>query len=266
MEIEVRNLRYTYKGKGILHHISATFDSRKIVGIVGVGKSLFLEILDLQKKVSGQIFIDHELVGFSNRLQFQRQIALIPQKNIFLTSTVLEEMKFVMNYYHYEGKDLEKRMIDSLRFVGLDSSFLTRKIETLSNSEKILLKVSCSLIMNPKVILLDEVFVGLDHSSKKMLLKLFKRLQEKKDRLIILASNDSDLLYEFTDQLLILEKGTILKMGSTLTIFKDVKFLNQHQIDVPNLVAFTTLAKEKKVKLSYHRDILDLIKDVYKHV
>ena len=40
----------------------------------------------------------------------------------------------------------------------------------------------------------------------------------------------------------------------------------QHDIELPYLISFTKLARDKKVKLSYHRDIRDLIKDVYKHV
>ena len=49
-------------------------------------------------------------------------------------------------------------------------------------------------------------------------------------------------------------------------VFQDINFLESYNLDVPDLVRFTKLAKDKKVRLSYHKDILDLIKDVYKHV
>lgn len=266
MEIDVKNLRYAYKGKNVLQKISFHFDSSNIIGVMGSGKTLLLEILDLQKKYYGQIFINQELVGFINKLQYQRQIALVPQKDVFFTTTVEEEMKYIMNYYHYDGKDIQKRMSDSLKMVHLSETFLKRRFDTLSNSEKCLAKIACSLLMNPKIILLDEPFVGLDRSSKKSLIKLFQKLRDQKDRLIIIASNDVDLLYEFTDQILILENGTVLRMDDTLKIFRDTSFMENHGFDIPNLVHFTNLAKTRKVKLSYHRDILDLIKDVYKHV
>ncbi len=266
MELEVKNLRYVYKGKRLLHHVSFTLDSSKIIGITGEHKSLLLEILDLQKRLSGQIYVDHEVVGFHNKSLFQRQIALVPQKNVFFTTTVFEEMKFIMDYYHYEGKDLEKRMVDSLKVVGLSKNILDRKIQTLSSGEKVLFKIACSLIMNPKILLFDEVFEGLDGSSKKALMKLFRKLRDRKDRLIVIASNDVNLLYEFTDQVIVLKNGTVLRNDSSALLFQDLPFLQEYGMDVPNLVQFSTLAKNKGIRLNYHRDILDLIKDVYKHV
>jgi len=266
MELEVKNIVYGYKGKKLLNRVSFSLDSSKIVGVMGSYKTLLLEILDLEKKYQGEIYVNHEEVSFHNKIQFQREIALVPQKHSFFTTTIEEEMTTITDYYHYNGRDLKKRMSDSLKMVGLDDTFLSRKIANLSHSEKVLVKIACSLLMNPKIILLDESFVGLDGKSKKNLLKLFRKLQDKKDRLIVLASNDVDLLYEFTDQLLILKNGEVLRMDDTVVTFKDISFLKEHHIDIPRLIQFTMLAKEKKVKLNYHRDILDLIKDVYKHV
>ena len=65
---------------------------------------------------------------------------------------------------------------------------------------------------------------------------------------------------------MILENGYLLIHDNTSKVFQDINFLESHNLDVPDLVRFTKLAKDKKVRLSYHKDILDLIKDVYKHV
>ena len=58
----------------------------------------------------------------------------------------------------------------------------------------------------------------------------------------------------------------MLVNGTTADIYQNINLLKDNKIEIPDLVRFTMLAKNKKVKLSYHRDILDLIKDVYKHV
>ena len=93
-----------------------------------------------------------------------------------------------------------------------------------------------------------------------------KKLQEVKARIIVIASNDVDFIYQYTDSVLILDNGYALVHEDTSKIFQDINFLENHNIDVPDLVRFTKLAKDKKIRLSYHKDILDLIKDVYKHV
>ena len=95
---------------------------------------------------------------------------------------------------------------------------------------------------------------------------IIKLLKDRYKKTIIIASNDSDLLYELTDDLIIIKKNRIIAADETTKIYQDVDFLTYNEIEVPNLVRFTYLAKRKKVKLSYHKDIRDLIKDVYKHV
>ena len=266
MELKCSNIGYTYKGKKILNNLSFCIDSSKINGLMGHNKTLLLEIMDLEKKYQGDIYIDGTLVRGDNRKEFQRKISLVSQEHSFYTSSVEEEMKFIMDYYHYQPKDLKKRMLDSLKMVGLSSNYLTRKIKTLSNSEKILIKIACSFITNPDIILLDEVFVGLDYNSMMSILKIVKKLQEVKGKIIVIASNDVDFIYQYTNNVLILENGRILIQEDTSKVFQNINFLESHNLDIPDLVRFTKLAKDKKVRLSYHKDILDLIKDVYKHV
>ena len=91
-------------------------------------------------------------------------------------------------------------------------------------------------------------------------------LKNRYHKTIIIASNNSNLLYELTDDLIIIKKARVVAADETVKIYQDVDFLKYNDIEIPDLVKFTYLAKKKKVKLSYHRDIRDLIKDVYKHV
>ena len=266
MEIRVENLNYFYKEKRILKDISFVVDSSTIVGLYGKYKSLLLEILDFTKNYKGNILVNNELVDKSNTYFYQQQIGLISQEDLFLMSTVEEEMKFIVEKYNYKTSDVRLRMLDSLKLVGLSSNFLKRKIDTLSKSEKTLIKIACVMIVNPKVILFDDIFGYLSYIPKKKVLQLIKKLATRKDRLIIIASNDVDLLYQFTDKLIILDNGEVDRIDKTSSVFKDISYLESNKIDIPYLIEFTNLAKERKVKLSYHRDILDLIKDVYKHV
>jgi len=166
MELRCSNIGYTYKGKKLLNNLSFVMDSSKINGVMGHNKTLLLELIDLQKRYHGDIYIDGTLVRSDNRQDFQRRISLVSQGASFYTSSVEEEMKFIMDYNHYQPKDLRKRMLDSLKMVGLSSNYLTRKVRTLSNVEKILVKLACSFITNPDIILIDEVFVGLDYNNK----------------------------------------------------------------------------------------------------
>ena len=59
----------------------------------------------------------------------------------------------------------------------------------------------------------------------------------------------------------------ILLEGNTKEVYENVKFMREHNFEIPDIVMFTSIAKqEKNVKIDFHRDIRDLIKDIYKHV
>jgi len=266
MEIKLENVSYTYKEKKILKQISFTAHSGSIYGIYGRHKSLLLEILDLTKNYSGTICYDGVEVTKENIRGFQKMVGYVTQKDLFIMPKVEEELLFVMEKYEYTSKDDKKRMLDALKLVGLPESILKRKITTLSKSEKILVKFAGVLLVNPKIILVDDVFCYLSYPYKKKILQMLKRLNTKKEKLIMISTNDVDFLYQYTDQVLIIDNGKVVVNGETDKVFLDFKTLEKYHIDVAELVNFVMLAKEKGVRLAYHKDILDLIKDVYKHV
>ena len=121
------------------------------------------------------------------------------------------------------------------------------------------------MLENPTVIIVDELFAGLDENIKKYLSKLFQKLKTKYNKTIIIGSMDVDFLYQNTENIILLDN--IIRVGKTQDVFEDVPFLIENDIEVPKLPLFTYLTvKYKRTKLSYHKDIRDLIKDIYKHI
>ena len=98
------------------------------------------------------------------------------------------------------------------------------------------------------------------------MIRLIKLLKERYHKTVIVTSNDSNLLYSLTDDLVILKDTCVIAADKTEKIYKDVEFLESNEIEIPETILFTYKARKRNVKLSYHKDIRDLIKDVYKHV
>ena len=102
--------------------------------------------------------------------------------------------------------------------------------------------------------------------NEKKLVLLLRKIKEKYDKTIIFISPNSNLLYKYTDYLIVYD-DKLLREGKTSTILEDVEFLKRNSLSVPEIVEFTYLAKKKyNVKIDYHSDIRDIIKDIYKHV
>lgn len=269
MEIKLTDIVVRRNHENYFDHLNMELDHSDIYGLMGKRKTLLLELIDaIVKPDKGTIQIKNDVVSTDTLLKVRKNVALIAQdaSTQFFEETIAEEMKFIVQNLDYHHKNIEKKMKDALIMVGLDESYFTKKIMSLSTSEIKRLQIAVGLLVNPKLILLDEPFVDLDFKSKRNLMKLIRLLKERYHKTILIASNQSDLLYPLVDEMLVLKEGKIHHFENATKFFQDESLLQEYEIPVPDLVRFTLLAKKKKIKLSFHRDIRDLIKDVYKHV
>ena len=166
-----------------------------------------------------------------------------------------------------EVLDIDKKIKDSLRIVGLKVDILDRRISTLTGSELKLLQFALAFLSNPKVILLDEPFRGLDLNARKKLIRIINRLKDKFAKTIVIYSNNPNYLYQYTNYLFVLYKNKIILNGKTRDIFFDHDEFSLYKIKRPDIVEFILLVKDKKnIKLPRRSDVKDLIKDIYWNV
>ena len=266
MEIVLKNVTYNYKNKKLLNKINLTIESNKITGITGNYKSILCKMIDGIKEFDGEIIIGDIPVIKENIKTIRKVVSLISQnyEEQFFTNNIKEEMDFLISRLTYKPANINKKMTQALEIVGLSKDLLNKNISELSDVEKKLFQISVSLLYNPDIIIFDETLVNLDRNNSKRIIRLIKDLKDKYHKTIIIASNDVNMLYQVTDNIIILKNGKVYQSGSTDKVYQSDNIDNS--IDIPDLVRFTKLAKSKKVKLSYHKDIRDLIKDVYKHV
>lgn len=269
MEIILKNVGYRYKNKKYLDKINLRINSSVVTGITGDNKTLLAELIDgLTIASYGEIKIGEKTINRENLMEIRQTVCMIHQKPAeqFFTTNVKEEMEFLVGRLDYKNKNIQKKMRDSLLIVGLTDDYLEKNIYQLSSGEQKLIQVAISLICNPKVIIFDEPFVELDYTNKKKMIQLIKLLKERYKKTILITSNDQNILYQLTEDLVILKGNHIIAADKTDKIYQDVEFLQYNEVEVPEIILFTYKAKQKQVKLHYHKDVRDLIKDVYKHV
>lgn len=265
MEIELKNVCFSYekinyKTKEILKDINMKLENGKITAIIGKsgsGKTTLLELIDsILIPTNGQINIeDVNKVGFL--FQF-------PEEQFF-NKTVKKELEVILKLSGYK-KDIEKRIIDSLEMVNLNSEYLDKNPFHLSSGEKRKLALAAVLILNPKVILLDEPTIGLDDKSKQEMIKLIRMLKNRYNKTILIATHDMNFIHKIADYIYVLNNKKIIMEGDKYTVFKQEEKLNKIKIKVPNLISFSNkVQKQKKIKIGYRDDINDLIKDIYRY-
>lgn len=256
-----------YKDK--LNNINLKIDNSSIVGIIGKNKEYFIKLLlgDIFPLL-GNVNINGLLSSLENKELIKKQISYIKKevRDYFKNDIVLAEIASIIDSKQYKSKNINKRIKDAFSLIGLDESYLTRNFKTLSDSELYLVQIAIELICNPKIIILDNPFSILDYHNKKRLLKLLKALKEKYHKMIFISDDDVDVLYQYTDKILLVNDCNRVNIYNTYDFFTSFKFLKSNNIPLPKLVKVTYLGKLKGIKLTYQKDIRDIIKDIYKHV
>ncbi len=264
MEIRFNDVGY----KSNLSYTNFIINS-SIVGIIGKNKEYIANMIvgNIYPMV-GDVSVGDVLVNEDNQEKINKMVGYVKKDldKSFLNYSVLHHIVSILDHSNYEHNTITVRIKDALKMVGLDESYLLRKLNTLSTGEIKLLMLGTVLIYNPKILILDEPTQGLDFNNKRKVLKLINLLRQKYHKTIIILSEDVDFLYQYTENVIFADDCNKVKLYNSSEVFIDIETLISNNVDVPKLVKFTNLANKKGAKLHYHKDIRDLIKDIYKHV
>lgn len=266
MEIELSNISYRDKFK----NFSYKFNSNKVTSIMGTsgsGKSLIgYIIMDLINHDNGSIIID----GSFNydKYKLMKDIGYVFQNPVdhFFSKTVGEEIGFGLKQFRFKLNKQYEQIINSLKMVGLSDNFYDRKISSLSSGEAEMVAIASSLVLNPKVLILDEPTVYLDYKAKNKLIKLIKMLRDKYHKTVIIMSNDVDFIYQVSDKYLFLDNCSLVSSGNIDDIMTNSDLLDKYGYEIPSINKFINLVKDKKnIELNYTNDINKLVMDVIEY-
>ena len=263
MEIEFIDYKYNE------NELSFTIKNKEINGILGKDYHDLVNVIKLRKDYHGTVNVNGEKLTKEDNIKYIKKIGIVPlelEYNSFC-ETVYDLMLYEIKRKNIRLKNSEKKIKDSLIIVGLEENYLERKLTTLSSSEKKIVQLAIALISNPEVIVIEDIFKYLDKNWEKKIIMLLQKIKEQYSKTIVLASDTSEEIYKYTTNLIIFKNDKILATGNTYEIMQRVDFLKKNRISIPKIVEFTYLAKKKKnIKIDYHKDVRDIIKDIYKHV
>lgn len=281
MEINFENVGYIYNDKTpskvvALNNLNLNLQKNKINAIIGnngSGKSTLIQMINaLIIPNSGCIKVDEFLIKSKakvNKVKDLRfNVGLIfqfPEQQIF-NLTVRDEIGFALENFNYKLDIKEKRIIDSLKMVGLDNSYLDKNPLSLSTGEMRKVAIASVLSYNPKVLIFDEPTLGLDSKSKNNLIKIIRLLKNRYHKTIIIVSHDIDFVHKISDYVYVVSNGSLVMSGSKYEIFTDFDLLEKYGIAKPNVINFSKLVLDKKnIKIGYRDEINDLLKDIYRY-
>lgn len=249
--------------------ITFSIQEQELNGICGGLKKELEEMISLRFIEDIIVKKNEKKLNEALKKDLKKQICIVKEEweDSSYLRTVNERIQEEIKRKNLTFTNTTKKIKDSLKIVGLKLSILERDSITLSSSEKKLLQISISLLSNPEILILEEPFKYLDLKKQKNIIFLLRKIKEQFNKTVIIVGEDSEILYKYTNHIIITSKQNIILEGQTKKIYQNVEVLRKNKIDIPKIVEFTHLAKtQKKVKIDYHTDIRDIIKDIYKHV
>ena len=227
-KIELKNISLSFNKRQILDNISLTIREGEICGLLGpngVGKStIFNIIVGLLKPNFGSIYIDKKKVNnlpiYQRALEFK--VSIVPQTGgVFFDLSCLENLKSIADLVVEDKKDRIFKIEKMISKFELDA-VKDIKAKYLSGGQRKRLCIAMALLSNPKIVLMDEPFQGLDLMSTRYLQETIVNLQtEDNSRCCIISDHAARDLLNISDRAVILANKKIIAQGTPKDLLQD---------------------------------------------
>lgn len=214
-----------YRKRTVVNEVSIELNQGEIVGLLGpngAGKTTsFYIIVGLIKPFSGQVFLDDlNITKEPMYRRAQRGISYLPQEaSVFRKLSVEDNIRTILEFTGLTKDQQKERLEKLLDEFGLQHVRKSHGI-TLSGGERRRTEIARCLAVDPKFILLDEPFAGIDPIAVEDIQGIVTRLKDKNIGVLITDHNVHETL-SITDRSYLLFEGSILKAGSSQELADD---------------------------------------------
>ncbi len=225
MELRSSNIEKVYKERRVVKGVDIYVRSGEIVGLLGpngAGKTTsFYMLVGFIKPTSGKVFIDGEDVTPLPMYERARHGLgyLAQEPTIFRGLTVENNLLAILERIEPNKNKQKQKVAELLEEFGL-TRLAKQKAWTLSGGEKRRMEIARCMISNPKIILLDEPFVGIDPITVSELRQMIFKLKDKGIGVLITDHNVRETL-PLTERAYLIYDGKILVEGDQNTLLND---------------------------------------------
>ncbi len=230
--IEISGLSFSYREERVLDGIDLKIRGGEFLGIigpVGSGKTTFLLTLNgiiphmIKGKFGGGVKIFGKDTHESKVPTLARDVGIVfqdPDSQIF-SLKVADEVAFGLENIGVPREEIDARVKEALRAVGLEGR-INDDPNNLSGGQKQKLALACVLAMDQKIFALDEPVSNMDHGGAVEIYEILRRANEN-GKTIIVVEHDSELLLEYANRIIVLDKGRIALDGKAVRVLSSRK-------------------------------------------
>lgn len=228
--IEIKNLTKTYaKTQKAVDNINLTINDGEIFGFIGhngAGKTTTIKsivgILDFEE---GDILINSKSIK-TNPLECKKEMAYIQDNpDLYDNLTGMEFINFMADIYEVSKTEREANIKKLTEMFGMQAN-LGDAISSYSHGMKQKIAIIAALIHNPKILIMDEPFVGLDPKAVFDLKQVMKEMCKQNNTTIFFSTHILDVAEKLCDRVAIIKNGKIVKVGAMADVKGDKSLEN----------------------------------------
>ena len=237
--IEFENICKSYKQTRVLKNVSLSLPEAQttaIVGESGSGKSTLLQLVNgLIQPDSGILKIEGQKINYRSISSVRKKMGYVVQgAGLFPHLTIRRNITLLAQLSGWEPRSMDERCDELLDEFGLDADLSERYPHSLSGGQQQRVGLCRALMLDPRLLLLDEPFSALDPITRGSIYNQFLKVI-RKDKSIILVTHDINEALKLAGHLVILRNGRVIQEGEPRSVVKHpadeyVKrfFLNTH--------------------------------------
>ena len=219
--LELKNIKKSFKKKEIIHGIDLQIRSSEVFGLLGpngAGKTtLFSLISGLEMTTSGKIFLDEYDITFKDiSFRASKGIIYLPQEpSVFRKLSVADNIKAALQT-KFKNIEIEDKYASIMKEFDLFS--LEKQIsENLSGGQRRKLEIARAFALEPKFILLDEPFAGIDPLTINEIKNIISKLRSKHVGVVI-SDHNAQATMDICDNISVINNGEIIASGNPSSI------------------------------------------------
>ena len=219
--LELKNIKKSFKKKEILHGINLQIRSSEVFGLLGpngAGKTtLFSLISGLEKTTSGKIYLDEYDITFKDiSFRASKGIIYLPQEpSVFRKLSVADNIKAALQtkFKNIEIEDKYTSIMNEFDLFSLEKQIS----ENLSGGQRRKLEIARAFALEPKFILLDEPFAGIDPLTINEIKNIISKLRAKNVGVVI-SDHNAQATMDICDNISVINNGEIIASGNPSSI------------------------------------------------
>ena len=205
----------------VLKDLDLVIDGKEFVAVLGPsesGKSTLLRMISgIEKATGGAVYIDDVLVG--KKTPSTGEVAMVFQNHaLYPRMTIFDNIAYSLKLQHMPADQIREKVRQMAELFHL-TEILEQKPAAVSVEQRRIVAIARALVRNPKIVLLDEPFTGLDDGTRHRLRQMLQRIYQQLDATFLYVTRDPAEAMALGTQILILRDGEVQQLNTPQEVY-----------------------------------------------